>query len=400
MRPLTGIRILAFEQYGAGPFGTQQLADLGAEVIKVEPAGTDGDYLRELGPYFVNDEKTDSASSLFFQALNRNKKSITLNLRSDQGRELLHKLVGSADAVANNLRGDVPEKLGINYDALKATNPAIVSAHCSAYGRTGSRKAWPGYDFLMQAEAGYFEMCGEPGTPPARCGLSVVDFMAGQNMALGLVSAVMQAKQSGQGRDIDICLYDTAVSNLAYLATWAMNTDYDPKRAPRSAHATVVPCQLYKTADTWIYVMCNKGDFWPTLCELIGHPDLATDQRFDSFESRFANRDELTGILDGILSTKPTAQWMKLFEARIPAAPVLTPREAIHSEFFAERELNQTLANGDNHTFHVLAQPIKTGDSTEADTSAPRLGADTDQVLSELGLSSDEINKLRNSGAL
>jgi crotonobetainyl-CoA:carnitine CoA-transferase CaiB-like acyl-CoA transferase len=400
MRPLTGIRILAFEQYGAGPFGTQQLADLGAEVIKVEPAGTDGDYLRELGPYFVNDEKTDSASSLFFQALNRNKKSITLNVKSEQGRRILHKLVGSADAVANNLRGDVPEKLGINYDALKESNPAIVSAHCSAYGRTGSRKAWPGYDFLMQAEAGYFEMCGEPDTPPARCGLSVVDFMAGQNMALGLVSAVMQAKQSGLGRDIDICLYDTAVSNLAYLAAWAMNTDYNPTRAPRSAHATVVPCQLYKTADTWIYLMCNKADFWPLLCQLIGHAELATDQRFDSFESRFANRDELTGILDGILSTKTTAQWMPVFEGRIPAAPVLTPREAIHSDFFAERELNQTLTDSQDNAFHVLAQPIKTGDSTSADVGAPKLGADTDQVLSDLGFSGSEIGKLRDSGTV
>lgn len=400
MRPLTDVRILAFEQYGAGPFGTQQLADLGAEVIKVEPAGTDGDYLRELGPYFVNNEKTDSASSLFFQALNRNKKSITLNLNSEQGRRVLHKLVSSADAVANNLRGDVPEKLGINYDALKQANPAIVSAHCSAYGRTGSRRAWPGYDFLMQAEAGYFEMCGEPGTPPARCGLSVVDFMAGQNMALGLVSALMQAKQTGHGRDIDICLYDTAVSNLAYLATWAMNTDYDPRRAPRSAHATVVPCQLYKTADTWIYLMCNKADFWPLLCELIGHPDLASDQRFESFESRLANREELTGILDGILSTRTTEQWMGLFEARIPAAPVLTPREAIHSDFFAERGLSQTLVDDHDHAFNVLAQPIKTGDASDGDTSAPQLGADTDQVLTDLGFSGKEISGMRDSGTV
>lgn len=400
MRPLDGIRILAFEQYGAGPFGTQQLADLGAEVIKVEPANTNGDYLRELGPYFIADEKTDSASSLFFQALNRNKKSITLDLNSEQGREVLHKLVRSADAVANNMRGDVPDKLGINYDALKEVNPAIVSAHCSAYGRTGSRRTWPGYDFLMQAETGYFEMCGEPDTPPARCGLSVVDFMAGQNMALALVSAVLHARQSGQGRDVDICLYDTAVSNLAYLATWAMNSDYDPKRAPRSAHATVVPCQLYKTADTWIYLMCNKAAFWPLLCELIGHPELATDARFDSFDSRLANRDELTGILDGILSTRTTAQWMQLFEARIPAAPVLTPREAIHSDFFAERGLSQSLTDAHGSAFRVLSQPIKTGDATESDTAAPALGADTDKVLSALGLTADEISQLRASGAV
>ena len=172
--PLEGLKVLAFEQYGAGPFGSQYLSDLGAEVIKIEPAGTDGDYLRALGPYFI-DEERNSASSIFFQALNRNKKSITLNILSGEGKEILGKLVKTSDAVCNNLRGDVPEKLGITFDQLKQYNKKIVAAHCSAYGREGPRKNWPGYDYLMQAEAGYFSLTGEPDAPPARFGLSIVD---------------------------------------------------------------------------------------------------------------------------------------------------------------------------------------------------------------------------------
>ena len=185
--PLEGLKVLAFEQYGAGPFGTQYLSDLGAEVIKVEPAGTTGDYLRDVGPYFLEGEK-DSVSSIFFQALNRNKKSITLDILSQEGKEVLEKLVKYSDAVCNNLRGDVPEKLGITYEKLKIYNKKIVCAHCSAYGREGSRKNWPGFDYLMQAEAGYFSLTGEPEGPPARFGLSIVDYMSGLTMAFSLIS--------------------------------------------------------------------------------------------------------------------------------------------------------------------------------------------------------------------
>ena len=222
--PLTGVRVLAVEQYGAGPFGTQHLADLGADVIKIENRKLGGDYARGLGPFFVEGAAGDDAS-LFFQSVNRGKRSLTLDLGHPEARAIFVRLVESADAVANNLRGDVPEKLGLTYDDLKEHNPAVVCAHCSAYGRTGPRKDWPGYDFLMQAEAGYFHMSGEPDAPPTRMGLSVVDFMAGTYMALGLVSAVLGARSTGIGQDIDVNLYDTALYNLSYLSTWALNTE-------------------------------------------------------------------------------------------------------------------------------------------------------------------------------
>ncbi len=398
MRPLTGLRILAFEQYGAGPFGTQHLADLGAEVIKVEPAGTSGDYLRALGPYFLCGEQTDSASSLFFQALNRNKKSITLDLLSAEGREVLHRLVASADATADNLRGDVPEKLKLTFEHLKAAKPSIVCAHCSAYGRDGPRKAWPGYDYLMQAETGYFQLCGEPDAAPARFGLSVVDYMAGQSMALGLVSSVMNARQTGIGRDIDVNLFDTALFNLSYLAAWALNSDYQPARAPRSAHPSLVPCQLYKTSDGWIYLMCNKESFWQTLCKLMDRPDLAEDERFATFPGRFEHRDLLTDLLDEALSIRTTAVWLERFAGTIPAAPILSPREALENSFLDGRECIQSLAHQDGQRFDVLSSPIDTGDGRSDDRAAPQLGEHTDNVLAGIGYSHSEIRELKAKG--
>ena len=198
---LAGLRILAVEQYGAGPFGTQVLADLGAEVIKIEDPASGGDVARTVGPYF-SEALPPTADSFFFQGLNRSKKSIALNLAHPQGRAVFERLVAQADAVANNLRGDVPARLGLNYEALAAINPKIVCGHLTGYGRGGERADWPGYDYLMQAETGYFHLTGDPDGPPSRMGLSLVDLMTGVALGLGIVSAVMSARASGRGRDV------------------------------------------------------------------------------------------------------------------------------------------------------------------------------------------------------
>ncbi len=397
-RPLTGMRVLTVEQYGAGPFGTQHLADLGAEVIKIENHRTGGDYARALGPYFAEGAEGDEGS-LFFQAVNRNKKSLSLDLSSPGGRDVLHRLAMSADAVANNLRGDVPQKLGITYDQLKDANPAIVCGHCSAFGRDGPRRDWPGYDFLMQAEAGYFHMSGEPDTPPTRMGLSIVDFMAGTYLALGLVSAVMAARESGRGRDVDVNLYDTALFNMSYLGAWSLNSDYAPARVARSAHASLVPCQLYRTADGWIYIMCNKEKFWRVLCEILDRPDLASDSRFRSFDQRLRHRDALTTILDDALTAKPTAAWLERFAGRVPASPVRTPREALlHPSVEASGMLNGvSLPSGQR--FNLLASPINTG-SGGVDTACPVSGADTRDLLLSVGYSDKEIQDLEAMGVI
>jgi succinate--hydroxymethylglutarate CoA-transferase len=214
---------------------------------------------RAIGPYFF-----PSGDSQFFHSFNRNKKSLTLDLSEEAGKAILHDLVASADAIASNMRGDVPEKLGLTYKHLKAHNPKIVCAHLSAYGREGPRATWPGYDYIMQAEAGYFSVTGEPDGAPTRFGLSIVDMMTGLAMAYALLAALTGARATGEGRDIDVSLFDVALHNTSYLATWYLNEGVNQSRLPRSAHPSLTPCQLYKTADDWIFLMCNKEKFWPT----------------------------------------------------------------------------------------------------------------------------------------
>ena len=256
MLPLSGLRIIAVEQYGAGPFGSMLLADLGAEVIKVENPAEGGDVSRSVGPHFFSD-----GDSHFFQAFNRNKKSLTLNLKNPRATAVLHRLARTADATYDNLRGDQPEKLGLTYATLREINPRLVCAHLSAYGRTGPRKSWPGYDYLMQAEAGYLSLTGEPDGPPSRMGLSVVDLMTGVTAGLALVSAVLSARTTGKGRDIDVNLFDTALQNLCYLAVWNLNAGVNQGREPRSSHPSLTPSQLYRTRDGFIFLMCNKEKF-------------------------------------------------------------------------------------------------------------------------------------------
>ena len=398
--PLSGVRIVAFEQYGAGPFGTQYLADLGAEVIKVEPAGTSGDYLRAIGPYFIDGEDRNSASSIFFQALNRNKKSITLDVLSDDGKKILQRLVENSDAVSNNLRGDVPEKLGITYDQLKQYNKAIVSAHCSAYGREGPRKNWPGYDYLMQAEAGYFSLTGEPDGPPSRFGLSVVDYMSGLTMSFGLVSAILSARSTGVGRDVDVNLFDTAMFNQSYMAAWTLNTDFESERLERSAHPILVPCQLYKTKDGWIFLMCNKESFWPILCKKIGRDDLINESKFVDFSSRQKNRDEITKILDEELMKKNTAEWLEVFGGIVPAAPILNLKESLENPFLNNRRNIQHLKTKRGVNISLLKTPIHLSNTDYEDKTAPELGEDTNIVLEEIGFTEDQIISFKNKGVI
>src|SRR5918998_2965843 len=198
MLPLSGVRVIAIEQYGAGPFGSMLLGDLGAEVIKIENPAEGGDVGRFVGPHFFG-----PGDSHFFQAFNRNKRSLTLDMKHPEARGVFRELVRSADAVFDNLRGDQPERLGTTYAQLSDVKPEIVCVHLSAYGRDGSRKAWPGYDYLMQAEAGYLALTGEPGGPPARYGLSIVDLMTGLAAAFALLSGVLSARATGRGLDID-----------------------------------------------------------------------------------------------------------------------------------------------------------------------------------------------------
>jgi crotonobetainyl-CoA:carnitine CoA-transferase CaiB-like acyl-CoA transferase len=396
---LEGVRILSVEQYGAGPFGTQFLADLGAEVIKIENPSDGGDMARSVGPHF-NADLPETARSVFFQGLNRGKRSLTLDLGKPEGRAAFARLAAKADAVATNLRGDVPKALGLDHAALSAVNPRIVCAHLSGYGRDGERAKWPGYDYLMQAEAGIFHLTGDPDAAPARMGLSVIDLMTGVVLGLALVSGVMRARGTGQGMDVDVSLFDLALFDLNYIAHWYLNAGAVTTRLPRSAHPSLVPCQVYRTRDGWIYLMCNKEKFWPLLCEKIGAPELGRDPRYARFPDRLRARDELTEVLDGLLSARTTAEWLVEFGGAIPAAPIHDVAQALENPFVRERGMIETLRTPDGAAVTVLANPVRSTVPARPSAPAPALGADTDAVLAEAGFAPGEIAALRAAGVV
>ena len=394
MLPLTGVRILAVEQYGAGPFGSMQLADMGAEVIKIENPAEGGDVSRSVGPFFLG-----ANDSHFFQAFNRNKRSITLNLRAPEGQRVLCDLAATADAVLDNLRGDQPPRLGVTYDQLKSANPRIVCAHLSAYGREGIRASWPGYDYLMQAEAGYLSLTGEPDQTPARFGLSIVDMMAGVYAAMALLGGIVSARATGVGRDVDVSLFDTALANLNYLAAWFLNGGHAQGREPRGAHPSLTPSQLYRTADGWIFIMCNKQKFWPALCEKIGYLEWSDDTRFASFKDRLENRAELTRLLDAALSTRSTAAWLEHFAGAVPAAPVHDIAHALSSDFVTQEDRVWSYAHSSGE-FRMVPPAFRLPGEAMPRQGAPALGADTDAVLTALGYDAERIKALHATGVI
>ena len=393
MLPLEEVRVLSVEQYGAGPWGTQYLADLGAEVIKIENPNDGGDMGRSVGPHFIDDGSSTS-SSLFYQSINRNKRSLTLDLGRPEGQTILHELVKSSDAVTCNLRGDVPDKLGLTYATLGKINPRIICAFLTAYGREGPRQKWPGYDYLMQAEAGYFALTGEPDGNPTRFGLSIVDLMTGLSMAYAAVAAILNARATGVGRDIDVNLFDLALSNVSYPATWYLNTGHNQGREPRSGHPSLTPCAQYKTKDGWIFIMCNKEKFWPALCEAIGRPEWGTDARYETFKERLQRRAEIQELLDKALSAKTTSDWLEKFAGIVPAAPILDVAQAMDNPFVTENGKIQTLRHQDGTAFRVLDSPFDAGEPTPA-RPGPELGEDTEALLTELGYDESEITDLR-----
>lgn len=397
MLPLEGLRILAFETWGAGSFGNMLLAQMGAEVISIENPATNGNPLRNMSGFYLDHEKKMSEG---FESASLNKKSLTLNLKTPEGQEILHRLVKNVDATLDNYRGDVPDELGVTYEVLKEFNPKIVCAHISGYGRTGPRKNWPGYDFLMQAECGWMSVTGEPGGIPAKVGVSVVDIMGGIYGALYLLSGIIQARKTGRGLDIDTNLFDIAMNSLTYQGIWYLNEGFVENTQPRSAHASQVPSQIYKTSDGWVYIACLIPKYWELLCKKVDRQDLLTDERFITNDDRMKNRDELTKIFDELFTQKTMMEWMQILQGEIPCAPVLDIGQALENPYVLENGKIVNIDFPEKGKARFFAPPFQIKDQEIPLKLAPELGDCNEAILKELGYDDGEIIELRNAGAI
>lgn len=395
MKPLEDLRIVSLEQYGAGPFGTLHLADLGAEVIKIEDPCSGGDVGRHVPPYQHGDD------SLFFEAFNRNKRSLDLDLSVPAGRAVFEDLVRVSDVVYSNLRGDVPAKLGIRYADLRHLNPAIVCCSLSGFGMTGPRSAEPGYDYVLQGMAGWMDLTGEPDGPPTKSGLSLVDYSGGLVAALSLLSAVHAARRDGVGCDCDVSLFDTAVAMLTYPAIWHLNGDFEPRRTSHSAHPSLVPFQAFPAADGWLVVACPKEKFWRRLADAVGRPDLAEDPRYADFAARRENSASLVAELEAVFAGGPVATWLaRLRAAGVPCGPVNSVADALADEHTRARGM---VVETDHPYFgrvRQVAGPVRVGDEPRTWRSAPRRHEAADHVLHDLlGYDRSTVAELTGEGA-
>jgi crotonobetainyl-CoA:carnitine CoA-transferase CaiB-like acyl-CoA transferase len=377
--PLADIRIVSVEQYGAGPFATLHLADLGAEVIKIEDPSVGGDVGRYVPPY------AEGEDSLFFEAFNRNKKSISLNLNTPAGRSVFEDLVKISDVVYSNLRGDVPAKMRLTYNDLKHLNPAIVSCSLTGFGMTGPRSKEPGYDYILQGLAGWMDLTGEPDGPPSKSGLSMVDYSGGLVSVISILTAVHAARRDGIGMDCDVSLYDTAIGMLTYPAAWHLNAGFEPVRTRHSAHPSLVPFQAFEASDGWLIIACAKEKFWQRLTDVIERPEMAQDARFLSFTNRLLNASILIPSLEEIIKKQSVDFWLsKLYAKSIPCGPINTVAQSLVEPHTIAREM---IIETDHPRFgkvKQVASPVKVGTIRNDHHRAPQRNEHADYVLTSL----------------
>lgn len=393
--PLSDVRVLAVEQYGAGPFGSLQLADLGAEVIKIEDPRSAGDVSRYVPPF------QEGEDSLFFESFNRNKRSLGLDIANPAGRRVFEDLVANSDVVYSNLRGDVPARLRIRYEDLADINPAIVCVSLSGFGMTGPRVAEPGYDPILQALAGWMSVTGDPAGPPTKSGLSLVDYAGGYVACISLLAALHAARRDGIGMDCDVSLYDTAISLLTYPATWYLNGGLTPERKANSAHPSLVPFQAFEAADGWLTVACAKEKFWQRLTVVLGLPELTTDPRFVDFDARREHTASLGPILETAFRADTVAGWIdRLADAGVPAAPVQSLPEALADPHTLARNLIVETDHPRFGTIREVASSVRAGDSALSHRPGPARNEASEYALSTiLGYDQRTIAALADEGA-
>jgi len=392
VRLLEGVRVLDLSRMLAGPYGSMLLADLGAEVIKIEdPRG--GDPMRAMGPPFLGPDR----ESAYFLSINRNKKSIALDLETPGGRDVLHDLCRVSDVVWENFRPGVMARLGCAPATLRELNPRLVVCSISAFGQDGPYREWPAFDLALQAMGGAMSLTGEAGRAPARMGLPMGDLAGGMFGALAVASALFRRAQTGEGAHFDLSLLDCQVSLLTYIAQYFWADGRVPGRVG-SGHASVVPYQAFPTRDGHVVVAVFAEKFWVGFCRAIERPELETDARFDSNPKRVERRSELVPMLEAIFPTRTTAEWLvRLQREGVPVAPINSVDQVVSDPQVLLREMVVDLEHPTLGTLRTLGTPVKAEGASPFRPVPPRaLGEDTESVLRELlGYSVERVVALR-----
>ncbi|HEX5129411.1 MAG TPA: CoA transferase [Usitatibacter sp.] len=392
--PLEGIKVIELAQIMAGPTCGMLLADMGADVIKVEKL-PGGDDTRSYTQPSINGE------SAAFMILNRNKRGMAVNLKTPGGLEVVKKLLAGADVVTENYRKGTLEKLGLGYDVLRKINPRLIYCAISGYGRTGPYADKGGFDLIAQGFAGLMSITGEPGRPPAKSGTSVADINAGIFAALGIVSAIVARARTGEGQVVETSLMEAAVQQTFWQAAiyFATGVNSGPSG---SAHILTAPYQAFPTADGWINIGGANQSNWERIVKVIERPELAGDARFATNGDRMRNLGELTPIIAGELSKRPSAEWIRLFEeAGVPVGPVNKIGDMLADPQVAARDMVVEVDHPKAGRTKALGHPIKFSETPGAiERAAPLLGQHTREVLGGLGYSAGEIDKLYAEGAV
>jgi len=392
---LNNIRVIDLSRILAGPYATMLLADYGAEVIKVEQPGQ-GDGTRQWGPPWVGSE------SAYFLSVNRNKKSITLNLKSDAGKAILKQLVADADVFIENFKVGAMQRMGLDYETLSHLNPGLIYCSISGYGQTGPYKNRPGYDFMIQAQGGVMSITGSANGQPHKVGVAIVDVTAGLFASNAILAALHHREKTGEGQFIDVALLDTQVAWLANVAHNYFATGETPVRYG-NAHANIVPYETFPTADGYLALAVGSDGQYHKFCQVVERPDLWADERFQTNAGRVAHRDELVPILQDHFRTRSTDEWLDLLlETGIPVGPINDIPTILNDPQIAAREMVQEI---DHHTEGriKLLGPVARLSKTPAQINCapPTLGADTEVVLRErLNFTPEQITALREEGVI
>lgn len=394
MRPLDNIKILDLSRILAGPYCSMILADMGAEVIKIE-VPVKGDDTRTYGPPFVDGE------SAYFLSVNRNKKSLTVNLKTPEGKEIIRKLIAKSDVLLENFRRDYLQSIGFDYETVHKLNPKLIYCSITGYGHTGPMADSPGYDLAVQGMSGLMNLTGDPNGPPFKLGTSIADILAGIYATQGILLALIARHRMGKGQKVDISLLDGQVSLLTYQAGIYFLTGKSPTRKGNQ-HPTICPYETFATQDRYINIACGNDKLWIQFCNLLDLKDIVNHPKFATNPKRVENHDELFNILQPILKQKTADEWLALFDKNgIPAGPILNVDEILDHPQIQARDMVKELPHAKGMNVKVTGIPVKLSDTPGSiDSAPPTLGQHTDEVLQDLGYSKKDIDELRKKGVI